>query len=132
MVFLDEPTSGMDPYARRATWELLRQGKRGRVIILTTHFMDEADQVRCRPSPRQRWPPAGLTPCCAAQLGDRIGIMAHGELRCVGTSLFLKNRYGVVRRHTPAPAVHETVSVADAVLTRAGLHHDRFQEAERQ
>jgi len=31
----------MDPYSRRSTWELLRKGKRGRVIILTTHFMDE-------------------------------------------------------------------------------------------
>ena len=42
----DEPTSGMDPYSRRSTWDLLRQRKKGRVIILTTHFMDEADQVR--------------------------------------------------------------------------------------
>lgn len=72
VVFLDEPTSGMDPYARRATWELLRQGKRGRVIVLTTHFMDEADY-----------------------LGDRIAIMSSGELRCCGSSLFLKSRYGV-------------------------------------
>ncbi len=36
----------MDPYSRRQTWELLRNAKRGRVIILTTHFMDEADQVQ--------------------------------------------------------------------------------------
>ena len=72
IVFLDEPTSGMDPYSRRATWDLLKKRKEGRVIILTTHFMDEADS-----------------------LGDRIAIMASGHLQCVGSSLFLKTRFGV-------------------------------------
>lgn len=38
-VVLDEPTSGMDPYARRATWDLLAKHKEGRTILLTTHFM---------------------------------------------------------------------------------------------
>ena len=38
-VVLDEPTSGMDPYARRATWDLLTKYKEGRTILLTTHFM---------------------------------------------------------------------------------------------
>lgn len=70
-VLLDEPTSGMDPYSRRATWELLQRHKAGRVIVLTTHFMDEADI-----------------------LGDRIAIMSEGRLQCSGTSLFLKNKYG--------------------------------------
>ncbi|GAB9468059.1 Abc transporter a family member 2 [Globisporangium polare] len=72
VVFLDEPTSGMDPYSRRSTWELIQGNRRERVLILTTHFMDEADI-----------------------LGDRIAIMAEGELKCVGSSLFLKNRFGV-------------------------------------
>jgi ATP-binding cassette subfamily A (ABC1) protein 3 len=45
VVFLDEPTSGMDPYSRRWTWNLLKQKKAGRVIVLTTHFMDEADYL---------------------------------------------------------------------------------------
>lgn len=72
IVVLDEPTSGMDPYSRRSTWNILQRNKRGRVLLLTTHFMDEADN-----------------------LGDRIAIMANGELKCFGTSLFLKNRYGV-------------------------------------
>uniref|UniRef100_A0A4W6G854 ATP binding cassette subfamily A member 3 n=1 Tax=Lates calcarifer TaxID=8187 RepID=A0A4W6G854_LATCA len=71
VVMLDEPTSGMDPSARRATWDLLQGEKRGRTILLTTHFMDEADL-----------------------LGDRIGIMAGGELQCCGSPLFLKNKYG--------------------------------------
>eukprot|EP00808_Paulinella_micropora_P011872 g18625.t1 len=72
VVFLDEPTSGMDPYSRRSTWDLLQQAKKGRVIVLTTHFMDEADY-----------------------LGDRIAIMGQGRLICCGSSLFLKNKYGV-------------------------------------
>jgi len=70
-VLLDEPTSGMDPYSRRSTWELLMRYKKNRVILLTTHFMEEADT-----------------------LGDRIAIMSEGKLRCAGSSLFLKTRYG--------------------------------------
>lgn len=69
---LDEPTSGMDPSARRFTWDLLQKQKEGRTILLTTHFMDEADI-----------------------LGDRIAIMAEGNIKCCGSSLFLKNKYGV-------------------------------------
>lgn len=39
IVVLDEPTSGMDPYARRGTWDLLLKHKKGRTMLLTTHFM---------------------------------------------------------------------------------------------
>jgi ABC-type multidrug transport system ATPase subunit len=72
VVFLDEPTAGMDPFSRRFTWNVIRQNREDRCIILTTHFMDEADL-----------------------LGDRIAIMAEGQLRCVGSSIFLKKKYGV-------------------------------------
>jgi len=72
VVFLDEPTSGMDPFSRRFTWNIIRDFRKGRCIILTTHFMDEADI-----------------------LGDRVAIMAEGQLRCCGSSLFLKKTYGV-------------------------------------
>lgn len=70
-VLLDEPTSGMDLGARRNLWDMLKSYKRDKIIILTTHYMDEADV-----------------------LGDRIGIMAKGQLMCLGSSLFLKNRFG--------------------------------------
>ena len=43
VVILDEPTSGMDPYSRRLLWSLLKEKCKNRVILLTTHFMDEAD-----------------------------------------------------------------------------------------
>ncbi|KAF0715885.1 hypothetical protein As57867_003098, partial [Aphanomyces stellatus] len=59
IVFLDEPTSGMDPYSRRSSWEIIMNNRYNRIVVLTTHFMDEADI-----------------------LGDRIAIMAEGELRC--------------------------------------------------
>ncbi|GKY90545.1 hypothetical protein MPSEU_000028200 [Mayamaea pseudoterrestris] len=72
VVVLDEPTSGMDPFARRFCWNVIRQYRQNRCILLTTHFMDEADI-----------------------LGDRIAIMAEGQLRCCGSSLFLKKTYGV-------------------------------------
>ncbi|MCP5108440.1 MAG: ATP-binding cassette domain-containing protein [bacterium] len=72
VVFLDEPTSGMDPQSRRITWDIIAKEKRDRCIILTTHFMDEADV-----------------------LGDRIAIMSGGKIKCCGTSLFLKRLYGV-------------------------------------
>lgn len=72
VIFLDEPTSGMDPYSRRSTWQILQNAREGRVMVLTTHFMDEADI-----------------------LGDRICIMADGGVKCCGSSSFLKERFGV-------------------------------------
>jgi ATP-binding cassette subfamily A (ABC1) protein 3 len=71
-ILLDEPSSGMDPTARRDTWELIKSLKKDRIIILTTHYMDEADE-----------------------LGDRIAVMSRGKLKTCGTSLFLKQKYGL-------------------------------------
>jgi len=71
IVFLDEPTTGLDPETKRNIWALLDRVKQDRCIVLTTHSMDEADA-----------------------LCGRIGIMSHGLMRCIGTSLHLKNRYG--------------------------------------
>lgn len=62
----------MDASSRRFIWDFLLSKKVGRAIVLSTHFMDEADQ-----------------------LGDRIGIMHRGNLECCGSPMFLKARYGV-------------------------------------
>ncbi|KAG8190583.1 hypothetical protein JTE90_014059 [Oedothorax gibbosus] len=70
-VILDEPTAGVDPYSRRAIWDLILKYKHGRTILLSTHHMDEADI-----------------------LGDRIAIISNGQLQCCGTPLFLKNNLG--------------------------------------
>ncbi|KAJ7956357.1 ABC transporter A family member 2 [Quillaja saponaria] len=71
LVILDEPTTGMDPITRRLVWDIIDHAKKGRAIVLTTHSMEEADI-----------------------LSDRIGIMAKGRLRCVGTAIRLKSRFG--------------------------------------
>eukprot|EP00324_Dicrateria_rotunda_P008083 CAMPEP_0206178154 /NCGR_PEP_ID=MMETSP1474-20131121/63385_1 /ASSEMBLY_ACC=CAM_ASM_001110 /TAXON_ID=97495 /ORGANISM="Imantonia sp., Strain RCC918" /LENGTH=352 /DNA_ID=CAMNT_0053590455 /DNA_START=293 /DNA_END=1351 /DNA_ORIENTATION=+ len=71
IVFLDEPSTGMDPVIRRKMWTLISNMKEHKVIILTTHSMEEADA-----------------------LCERIGIMVKGSLRCIGSSQHLKNTYG--------------------------------------
>src|SRR5436853_6346184 len=68
ILFLDEPTTGLDPQARRAMWDLLAElNSKGQTIFLTTHYMEEADQL-CR----------------------RIAIMDHGKLLEAGTPAQLK------------------------------------------
>jgi ATP-binding cassette subfamily A (ABC1) protein 3 len=62
----------MDLSARRKLWNMLKNYKHGRIILLTTHYMDEADI-----------------------LGDRIGIMADGKMTCLGSSIFLKSKFGI-------------------------------------
>jgi ABC-2 type transport system ATP-binding protein len=72
LVFLDEPTMGLDPHARRQLWEILRQFKaQGRTILLTTHYMDEAER-----------------------LCDRIAIIDHGKVIAEGTPAELIARLG--------------------------------------
>ena len=71
-VLLDEPSSGLDIQARRQLWEMLRAYRKNRIILLTTHYMDEADI-----------------------LGDRIGIMNNGKMTALGSSMFLKSRFGM-------------------------------------
>ncbi|KAF4660713.1 hypothetical protein FOL47_007045, partial [Perkinsus chesapeaki] len=68
-ILLDEPSAGMDPYSRRSMWDVILKlaHNDGKTIIMTTHFMDEADM-----------------------LSDRIAIMRHGQLIAYGSSLFLK------------------------------------------
>ncbi|XP_036255443.1 LOW QUALITY PROTEIN: phospholipid-transporting ATPase ABCA7 [Molothrus ater] len=71
VVILDEPTAGVDPFSRRSIWELLLKYRKGRTIILSTHYMDEAEL-----------------------LGDRTAIISQGRLCCCGSPLFLKARLG--------------------------------------
>ena len=70
IILLDEPTSGMDVMARRSLWEFLKKYKKNKILLLTTHFLNEAEY-----------------------LGDRIGIMSDGHFLCSGTSSFLKSKY---------------------------------------
>lgn len=71
VVILDEPTAGMDPSARRQTWDVVLARRAGRTIMLSTHYLDEADL-----------------------LSDRIAIMSRGRLLCVDTPMQLKKEFG--------------------------------------
>jgi ABC-2 type transport system ATP-binding protein len=72
LLFLDEPTTGLDPQSRRALWDILRGFKaRGRTILLTTHYMDEAER-----------------------LCDRVAIVDHGRVIALGTPAELIARLG--------------------------------------
>ena len=71
IVILDEPTSGLDTEVRRSIWDLLREVRKTRTILMSTHDMEEADA-----------------------LGDRIVIMTAGKATCAGSTMFLKKVYG--------------------------------------
>ncbi|KAF9296536.1 hypothetical protein BGZ88_012464 [Linnemannia elongata] len=71
VVFLDEPSTGLDADVRRVIWDVVNRVKINRTVVLTTHSMEEADI-----------------------LSDKIAIMTDGLLRCIGTSLHLKELYG--------------------------------------
>ena len=72
LIFLDEPTTGLDPEVRRATWKVIQDLKtKGKTIILTTHYMDEAER-----------------------LADRIGIMVKGKIAALDTPSRLVEAFG--------------------------------------
>jgi ABC-2 type transport system ATP-binding protein len=72
VLFLDEPTAGLDPQGRLALWELLRElNAEGQTILLTTHYMEEADL-----------------------LCGRVAIMDHGKILALGTPAELKHSVG--------------------------------------
>lgn len=93
IVMLDEPTSGMDTTARRRLWDMLKKNKGEKIVILTTHYMDEADI-----------------------LGDRIAIMSEGDVQCTGSSLFLKKRYGVGYNLVIAKKVRDPLPEVDKFI----------------
>ncbi|KAI3974934.1 hypothetical protein MKX01_005045 [Papaver californicum] len=71
VVYMDEPSTGLDPSSRNNLWSVVKRFKENRAIILTTHSMEEAE-VLC----------------------DRLGIFVDGSLQCVGNPKELKRRYG--------------------------------------
>jgi len=71
VIYLDEPSTGLDPKSRKDLWGVINEAKKTSSIILTTHSMEEADAI------------------C-----DRLMIMSEGEMKCIGVSADLKNRFG--------------------------------------
>ena len=108
LVFLDEPTTGFDPSARRAAWEMIRSLRSlGKTVLLTTHYLDEAEQ-----------------------LADRVAVLREGQIATVGTPRDLTSaaaateiRYRrngddvVLRTDDPTRVLHELTerALADGV-----------------
>ncbi|WP_033819221.1 ABC transporter ATP-binding protein [Kitasatospora sp. MBT63] len=106
LVFLDEPTPGLDPQARRNLWDLLRDiNAEGRTVVLTTHYLDEAE-VLC----------------------DRVSVMDHGKVLKTGTPAALVReiddtvRVGVESGQLTAARARELFAAAGAEIT--GLEDD--------
>ena len=79
VLFLDEPTAGLDPQSRLALWELLRElNAEGQTILLTTHYMEEAEQ-----------------------LCDRVAVVDHGQI------IALASPAQLIRDHPPAQNLEE-------------------------
>uniref|UniRef100_A0A8C3FTK0 ABC transporter domain-containing protein n=1 Tax=Chrysemys picta bellii TaxID=8478 RepID=A0A8C3FTK0_CHRPI len=103
VLLLDEPTAGLDPRSRHYVWTLLKERRAGRVILFSTQFMDEADI-----------------------LADRKAFISHGRIKCVGSSLFLKKKWGIgyhLRMHVSEVCDSENISslvrqyIPDATFT---------------
>ena len=95
ILFLDEPTTGLDPQSRRALWEILSSWRaRGRTILITTHYMDEAER-----------------------LCDRVAIVDHGKVIALGTPAELIRSVGgahVIELETePAVALEHFAGLAE-------------------
>ena len=74
LIFLDEPSTGVDPQAKRFMWDIISKlslMKKKSAVIITTHSMEEAEA-----------------------LCTKMGIMVAGEFKCFGTSTYIKDRYG--------------------------------------
>ncbi len=103
LVFLDEPTTGFDPQARRAAWEMIRSLRQlGKTVLLTTHYLDEAEQ-----------------------LADRVAVLREGQIVALGRPseltgvrvateirYRLDGRDVVVETHEPTKLLHELTGQA--------------------
>ena len=101
VIFLDEPTTGLDPISRREFWETLREVGKERFTFLTTHYLEEAEE-----------------------LGDRIGILDRGRLARIGTMNELRNSVShnyslrvLSKDHIPEPKEGETIVGTDGSVT---------------
>jgi len=96
LLFLDEPTTGLDPQSRRQLWTLVEEFKSsGRTILLTTHYMDEAER-----------------------LCDRVAIVDHGHLIALGKPQDLIDSIGAA--HPPPPPKASSATLEDVFVALTG------------
>jgi ABC-2 type transport system ATP-binding protein len=107
LLFLDEPTTGFDPAARRRSWDLVEQlGEGGTTVLLTTHYLDEAEH-----------------------LADRVGVLAAGRLVAEGTpDELIRERSGTLVRFV----LPDDVAAADAATTFGPVLEAEIRVAGRQ
>lgn len=99
VLFLDEPTTGLDPTGRKAVWDIVeRLARGGTTVLLTTQYLDEADR-----------------------LADSIAVLSQGRVVASGTAADLKSAVGQ-RTVTVVPADATAVAAAVAALSGTGLH----------
>ena len=107
IIFLDEPTTGLDPISRRELWEILREIGKDRFIFLTTHYLEEAEQ-----------------------LADRIGILNEGKLVSFGTLSELRHsskyQYSIkLPPNSPVPTSKDTaVTTSKTGITQIMTHEE--------
>ena len=108
LLFLDEPTTGLDPQSRRMLWEVvLAFKKQGGSVVLTTHYMDEAER-----------------------LCDRVGVVDHGKMIALGTPKELIDSLGgsqIVEITLATDAEETLVALAAALRSAPGVQHARAQ-----
>ena len=96
LLFLDEPTTGLDPQSRRQLWTLIEEFRAtGRTILLTTHYMDEAER-----------------------LCDRVAIVDHGHVIAIGTPHELIE--SIAATHPPPPPRPHTATLEDVFVALTG------------
>ena len=106
LLFLDEPTTGLDPQSRRQLWDLLAQYKqRGRTVLITTHYMDEA-QVLC----------------------DRVAIVDQGKVIALGTPVELIASLGAEHVVDFALAEGRTLPAIEVLTRLPGVRRASVQD----
>uniref|UniRef100_T1JTR1 ABC transporter domain-containing protein n=1 Tax=Tetranychus urticae TaxID=32264 RepID=T1JTR1_TETUR len=93
IIILDEPTAGLDPGSRRDVWNILNEIKSRKTVIMTTHFIEEADAI-----------------------GERVAIMRKGKLACFGSPMYLKRLFGTGYELRVAKSEESSVQDLTAIM----------------